>query len=110
MNLTPKHKDLLMQIEAICVDSGGLFNSDQLSQDDLDILKSWNKTKFLQYGLISSSDIDFKQTATFSHWVELAQEAWQLAHQYRHEKSKNLKQISNVKRLGFQNLINFGEV
>lgn len=73
-------KSLLLYLETRAVDYGGRVDTLHMNREDMAIAKRWNKDGFLKFGRIKFHDITRKGT---THWCELSEEAWDLAHQER---------------------------
>lgn len=99
-NLNTMSKDeinLLLYLESRAHDYGGLvavvqgpMKSPIMNNIDMDIAKGWNDEGFILFGRISSESLKTIKGGT--HWCELSEEAWELAHKARREKYEKNKQ------------------
>lgn len=79
-------KSLLLYFETRAVDHTGGVNPLHMNQGDFEIAKQWDESGFVKFGRIAYDYI----TRDSSNWCELSDEAWQIAHQIRHERAKRL--------------------
>jgi len=70
---------LLLFFETCAVDRGGLVDIRRMNEDDVRIAKNWSAAGFVGFGRVKYDDIK----STYSHWCELSDEAWTIAHQGR---------------------------
>ena len=80
-NMTKDERSLLLYLETRAVDYGGTVDTRRMNKEDFEIAKGWNESGFLKFGRIKFHDINPASHAT--HWCELSDEAWKLAHQER---------------------------
>ena len=81
-----KERSLLVYLETRCVDYGGSIDPRHVNDQDFALLTLWSMSEegFIKFGRISSKDINQTQT----HWVELSDEAWKLAHEERRNRAR----------------------
>lgn len=72
-------RSLLLYFETCAVDLSGRVDARRLNSDDFEIAGRWSGTDFIGFGRIKSAD----HNSQGQHWVELSDEAWELAHQER---------------------------
>ena len=77
--MTSDERNLLLYLETRAVDYGGLVDTNHMNKEDMDIAKKWNEEGFLKFGRIRFRSI----TTVGTHWCELSDEAWNLAHTER---------------------------
>ena len=93
--MTGDEKSLLLFLECRSVDHGGLVDPQHMSKIDVDIAKRWNDSGFVGFGWLASDCLPMRSSST--HWCELSEEAWFLAHAERRERYKRM----NEKRTWF---------
>ena len=89
MKLSDMNKDersLLLFFETCAVDFRGAIKTQHMNNDDFDIAKRWNKEGFIKFGRIAYGSLPLPSGAT--HWCELSNEAWMLAHGERLARAK----------------------
>lgn len=79
--MTADERNLLLYLETRAVDHGGLVDIKHMNKEDMDIAKKWNDEGFIGFGRIK-----FHSITVSSHWTELSEEAWNLAHAERKAK------------------------
>jgi len=85
--MTSDERSLLLYLETRAVDHGGLVDIKHMNKEDMDIAKRWNEEEFIRFGRIKAHSI-----ITCTHWCELSEEAWNLAHAER--KARFLRMMS----------------
>lgn len=85
-DMTKDERSLLLYLETRAVDYGGKIDTRHMNKEDIDTAKGWNKEGFLWFGRIKFHDIAYHMT----HWCELSDEAWSLAHQERKARYKRI--------------------
>ena len=73
--MTSDERNLLLYLETCAVDHGGLVDTKHMNKEDIDIAKKWNNEGFVKFGRIKFNSIIEK-----THWCELSDEAWNVAH------------------------------
>lgn len=81
--MTPDERSLLLYLETRAVDYGGLVDIKHMNKEDFDIAKKWDKEEFIKFGRIKFRYIKFHSIGVSTHWCELSEEAWKLAHSER---------------------------
>ena len=83
--MTRDERNLLLFFETQAVDHGGLVDLKQrrgqvgiMNKEDFDIAKKWNEEGFVKFGRIK-----FHSIIEATHWCELSDEAWGIAHAER---------------------------
>ena len=77
--MTSDERSLLLFFETQAVDYGGLIDiKKRMNKEDFDIAKKWNDEGFVKFGRIK-----FHSILKSTHWCELSDEAWSLAHAER---------------------------
>ena len=77
--MTSDERDLLLFFETQAVDYGGLIDLKQrMNKEYFDIAKKWNEEGFVKFGRIK-----FHSIIKSTHWCELSDEAWDIAHTER---------------------------
>lgn len=102
ISLSEMNKDersLLLYIESVSVDYGGLVNRLRINDDDREILRRWDKEGFISYCRLSSENVVMPIDKNDSSIVFLSDEAWELAHEERRARSlrkRNSPPICNI--------------
>jgi hypothetical protein len=78
-------RSLLLFLETRAVDHGGLVDTVHMNEDDVEIAKRWTKEGFLEYGRVCAADVK-----SCTAWVELSEEAWELAHKERRARADRM--------------------
>ncbi len=81
--LTKKEYQLLLFLEASASEKGGRVDEMQLNSWDFDTLKEWDKTGFIQYGLIKQAPFGNYEVRYYDSYVILSDEAFELAYAER---------------------------
>lgn len=84
--MTSDERNLLLYLETRAVDYGGKVDAQHMNKEDFDIVQKWNKEGFVKFGRIKFHSIIGKST----HWCELSEEAWNLAHAERRARCKRI--------------------
>jgi len=87
-------RSLLLFLESCTVDQGGRVDSRRMNKEDFDLAKKWADSGFVEFGRVVHADI-FR---SLSHWCQLSEEAWKLAHEERIARSKRLWEKRNWKK------------
>ena len=86
-----EERNLLLYLETCAVDYGGSVEAQRMNGDDFLIADSWVNSGFIRFGRIRSKDImSHKGNRRVTHWVELSDAAWALAHAERRARFKRL--------------------
>jgi hypothetical protein len=83
--MTSEERSLLLYFEIRAVDHGGLVDTKHMNSEDMDIADKWNEKGFIKSGRIKAPSI-----ITYTHWCELSEEAWKLAHAERRARCKRV--------------------
>ena len=82
-------RSLLLYLEARSVDYGGLVDTRRMNKGDMDIANKWSLDGFVKFGRLSSVFLEtFGDGVT--HWCELSDEAWALAHAERRARNARM--------------------
>lgn len=76
-------RSLLLYLETCAVDLCGRFDDRRINDADRATMKEWHVVGFIDYGRIVAADAN-RQGAK---WVELSEEAWDLAHKERRDRA-----------------------
>jgi len=76
--MTSDEKRLLLYLETCAVDYGGKVDTKRMNKEGMDIAKKWNDEGFVKFGRIK-----FHSIIVSTHWCELSDEAWNIAHAER---------------------------
>jgi len=84
-DMTKEEKSLLLYFECRAVDHGGLVDTRHMNADDMAIAKYWNDVGFVRFGRLTMESIkSFSHLAAqITHWCELSDNAWSIAHAER---------------------------
>lgn len=90
--MTSDERNLLLYLETRAVDHGGKVDAQHMNKEDFEISEKWNKEGFVRFGRIKFHSITKGKgrTSCVSHWCELSEEAWKLAHAERRAKCKRI--------------------
>lgn len=90
--MTKDERSQLLFLETCAVDHGGLVDSRHMNTSDFSLTEQWSKDGFISFGRITFSDMEkySKHSYKASHWVSFSDEAWNLAHQERKNRSKRM--------------------
>ena len=94
-NMTKTERSLLLYMESRAVDHGGLVHTQHINEEDVEIAKRWSETGFIKFGRLASECLPMPSGST--HWCELSDEAWSLAHNERRDRYNRI----NSKRKWF---------
>jgi len=83
--MTSDERNLLLYLEVRAVDQGGLVDTKHMNKEDMEIAEKWDKEGFVKFGRIK-----FHSIAESSHWCELSDEAWNIAHAERKARCKRI--------------------
>lgn len=90
-DMTREERSLLLYLETCCVDWGGSVEMVRINDEDLVIVDDWKKSRFIEFGRIYSKNV-MKQSGKggrkITHWVQLSDEAWKLAHEERRRRAE----------------------
>lgn len=84
--------NLLLYLEARAVDDQGSIDMIHINDNDIKIIKTWNKNGFIQYGRIVFKDAKrlSRNGHRITHWCRLSPTAWNLAHQERLDRAERM--------------------
>mgnify|MGYP001586935676 CR=1 FL=1 len=74
--LTKDERSLLLFLETCAVDHAGRVDTSHMNANDMEIAARWNRSGFLKFGRILSSDLSKFGT----HWCVLTEQSWLAAH------------------------------
>ena len=80
-------RSLLLYLETCLVDNRGRVDQKKLNNDDRHIMELWRDNGFVNFGRIHPDEYMEKMG---THWVELSEDAWKLAHEERRARSRRL--------------------
>jgi hypothetical protein len=88
MDMTRDERSLLLFLGTCAVDYGGSVDARRMNADDWKIMSHWGEIGFVRSGRICFNDVermaqDMPGGRKMTHWVELTDEAWALAHAER---------------------------
>ena len=93
LEMTKDERNLLLYIESVSVDYGGLVHSQRINDEDREILKRWDEENFISYSRITWDCIqEFIYDKHNTSLVRLSEDAWKLAHEER--RARNLRMMS----------------
>ncbi|MBA7621882.1 hypothetical protein ES703_29252 [subsurface metagenome] len=85
--MTSDERNLLLYFETCAVDYGGKVDNRRMNKEDMYIAEEWNKEGFVKFGRIKFRSIistsPLKRFRKNTHWCELSDEAWDIAHEER---------------------------
>ena len=81
--MTKDEKSLLLFFESRATDNAGKVDLRHMNQQDIEIAKKWDKEGFCGFGRVASEGVN----QYGSHWCQLSDTAWHLAHQARKAKA-----------------------
>lgn len=79
--MTQEEELLLLKLEDVSVESGGLLCKYSLTENEMILLEKWGKEGFIQFGRISP-EMFFSQT----HFVILSKQAWKACTEIKAQK------------------------
>lgn len=82
-------RTLLLYLETRAVDHSGTVDTRRMDASWMESAKMWNDVGFIGFGRIMFHDAE-ALPAGVSHWVELSERAWQLAHLERRNRAKRM--------------------
>ena len=83
--MTKDERSLLLFFESRAVDQAGKVDLRHMNEHDIEIAEKWNKDGFCGFGRVTSEGVN----QYGSHWCQLSDTAWEIAHQLR--KAKGLR-------------------
>lgn len=91
--MSKDEKSLLLYFESRCVDNRGSVDGRKMNEIDFEIANRWDKIGFIQFGRVDSKIMleYIENQRPISHWVELSDEAWKLAHEERRARARRNK-------------------
>ena len=101
-DMSRDERGLLLYLETRAVDFGGKVDTRHMNKEDMGIAKRWNDEGFLKFGRIKFHDILSAQGGT--HWCELSNEAWDLAHAERKARFKRISEKQTFGKVGYQRI------
>lgn len=85
-NMSMGDRSLLLYFENGSTDYGGKIAAKRMNTEEFDLARDWQSIGFIDFGRIKSNDI----IANLTHWVELSEKAWTLAHEERRARCKRI--------------------
>lgn len=104
MNITPEsmtrvERSVLLYAETTMVDYGGLMEGPRLNGDDHTALNRLQEAGMLTWGRVPGRLLGQFTSRHITHWVELTEAGWALAHQLRRQTClRSRDQSMNYKR------------
>jgi hypothetical protein len=89
--MSKDERNLLLYIESVSVDYGGLVHSQRINDDDLEILKRWDEQGFVSYSRLTWDSVQSLHDKHNTNLVYLSEEAWKLAHEERRERNMRMR-------------------
>lgn len=84
MELSREEKSLLLYLESCMVDNRGRMDSRKINDEDEHILIHWREIGFIDFGRIHPDEYMLNMGG---RWIELSDDAWELASIERYERS-----------------------
>lgn len=84
--LSKAQRSLLLFLETRAVDYGGKVDLQHMNSADMAQAREWHKKGFLRFGRICLDNNSRK----CSHWVELTDKSWKLAHEERRARNERM--------------------
>ncbi len=93
--MTSDERNLLLYFETCAVDYGGKVDNRHMNKEDMYIAEEWDKEGFVKFGRIKFRSIirnisPLKRSRKNTHWCELSDEAWNIAHAERRARCKRI--------------------
>ena len=83
---TRREQSFLMYLESCLVDNYGMMEGVRFNKEEADWASEWTKLRLIEFGRIAYKDIRGGNT----HWVRFSDDAWELAHRFRRERSDRM--------------------
>lgn len=101
MNLTPEtitrdQRSILMYAETCAVDHGGLLEGIRMNTADLSALKELAEAGILTYGRIPGKLLGTFRVRQATHWCDLTDAGWTLAHGLRRARAAKPDTIRKI--------------
>lgn len=99
--LTKDQRSLLLYFETCAVDQGGLVDVRRMNAEDLALAAAWCRSGFVRFGRVRAADAA-RMTGAYqgTHWCELSETAWRLAHAERRARQGRLSQKRTWRKIG----------
>ncbi len=99
-DMTKDERSLLLFLETCVVDQGGLVDTRHMNDDDRRIVGVWKVCGRVDFGRVCFEDLERLQTGAhqMSHWVELTDEMFALAHEERRVRSARMSEARTWKK------------
>jgi hypothetical protein len=81
--MTQAERSLLLYLESVAVDYGGLVHSQRINAEDREILERWDKQGLISYSRLTWESVQTLHDKHNTSLVRLSEEAWRLAHEER---------------------------
>ena len=81
--MSKDERSLLLYIESVSVEYGGLIDSRKINVGDREILERWDQSGFISYSRLTWASIQTLHNKHCTDLVYLSEEAWRLAHEER---------------------------
>lgn len=92
--LTRAHKSVLLYIESCLVDYGGLLDSDRMNKADHDSIAELEAAGFVVVKRVPAKLLGKFIGRKVTHYAELTETGWALAHEQRKERAQRSKETS----------------
>lgn len=100
--MSKDERSLLLFLETCAVDNGGLIDVRHMNDDDFSIADDWQDKGIIEWGRLSFADVEKygKNRSPYSRYVIMSQQAFNLAHQERIERSIRMLKKRTWKKAG----------
>lgn len=87
--LDRKEKSILLYLETCLVDSSGRVDLRRMNEEEINKVKIWSEDKFVILNRLPSEMVfgDNRSPSHFKHYVVFSDEAWEIAHKERRDRS-----------------------
>lgn len=102
--VTTRHeKSLLLYLETCLVDQYGRVEAQRMNTEDFKIIDKFVKIDLIIFGRLAEKAIQRMRYGPdgkiYTHYVRFSAKAWELAHQFRKERSERMITKNNIKLL-----------
>ncbi len=99
-DMTKDERSLLLFLETCVVDQGGLVDTRHMNDADQKIVDVWKACGWVDYGRVRFGDLERLQTGKhqMTHWIELTDEMFRLAHEERRARSTRMSEARTWKK------------
>jgi hypothetical protein len=88
-DMSKEERSLLLYFESRCVDNNSGIDPRCMNENDFKIAKKWNENGFIEFRRVFSGYL----TEKLSHYVNLSDDAWNLAHEERQARAERTKKF-----------------